>query len=213
MNKVVSVICLLGCLSFWLSGCASSDKSRDVKVSENLPQLSCIAVLPTSIPVFDDQVSKSEKKTLEDGAAFLDTVLLKELGGNSQFKVMTDMQLAAMVSDSWAGDIQQVQAISQASRCDGVLQVTLSRYRQRVGTTMSATTSAAAAFSMELVGVKKGRVLWSASFHEKQQALTENIFSFKKAESRNFQWITVEELVQDGMKSRLGHFPYFLSTE
>ena len=213
MNKILCLFCFLGVMTLGFSGCSTSDTDGSIKAVEKLPELNCIAVLPTVVSISNQAVSATDKQVLTDGAAFLDTVLAEELGGNNNFKLLTEMQLSAMLSDPWAERMQQFQAISQATRCDGVLETTLGRYRDRIGSTLSATVPAAAAFSMELVEGKSGVSVWSASFNETQQALTENIFSFKKAESRHFQWITVEQLVRNGLKSRFSHFPYFLNVE
>lgn len=211
MKKVLCLFCLLGVATFGISGCATSDNVSNTKAAEKLPQLNCIAVLPTVVAISNHTISASDKQILTDGAEFIDTVLAEELGGNDRFTLMSEMQLNAILSDPWAGRMQQFQTIAQATRCEGVMETTISRYRDRIGSTMSATVPAAAAFSMELVEGESGTGVWSASFNETQQALTENIFSFKKAESRHFQWIPVDQLVRDGIKSRLSHFPYFLN--
>ena len=78
---------------------------------------------------------------------------------------------------------------------------------------MSVETPAAVAFSMELIGVERGVVLWTASFDETQKALLEDIFSFAKARKRGFKWLSVQELSRDGLTSRLQEFPYFQKAE
>ncbi len=211
MKNILCLFCFFFAVILSVSGCAGNDNDSSTKAADKLPQLSCIAVLPTVVSVDNHAVNAVDKHNLTDGAAFIDTALAEELGENDKFELLNEMQLSAMLSDSWAGRMQQFQTISQATGCNGVMETTLVRYQQRVGSTMSATVPASVAFSMELVEGESGTGVWSASFNETQQALTDNIFSFKKAESRHFQWISVEQLVRDGVKSRLSHFPYFLS--
>ena len=154
-------------------------------------------------------VTADKKQNLLDGAAHLDSVFTEQLGGQSQYQLLTEEQLDAILSDPWGGQLKQVRDIGQATGCGGVLETTISRYRQRVGSSMSADVPASAAFSMELVAVANGIVAWSTSFDETQQSLSTNIFSFGKAKNRGFKWLTVEELIQDGLKERLADFPYF----
>jgi len=175
-----------------------------------LPELNCVAVLPTAVPVSNSGTLIAErKKSLRDGAVHLDSVLVDELGGRTEFQLLTENQLDAILSDPWGGRLQQIRDVGQAIGCGGVLETTLSRYRQRVGGEMSVDTASSAAFSMELIGVESGVVLWTTSFDETQQPLSENVFSFRKAQSRSFKWLSVQELTSGGVKNRLGEFPYF----
>ncbi len=207
MRRLLSVLCLF---FFSLNGCSSPDSSESAKELESLPELSCVAVLPTAVPVSSsDTLTMTQKMDLKEGAAYLDSILTEELGSRTQFEILTENQLDAILGDPWGGRLQQVRTIGKATRCEAVLVTSLSKYRQRVGSTMSIETSAAAAFSMELISVEDGVVFWTTSFDETQKALFEDIFSYNKAEKRGFKWLTVEELSRDGMTSRLNEFPYF----
>jgi hypothetical protein len=206
VRKIFFVLCLV---SFALTAC-SSFNNEDTKEIGSLPEVSCVAVLPTAVPtVYSDSLTAAGKKNMADGAAYIDSVMAAELGDRSEFKLLTENQLDAILGDPWGGRLQQVRDIGQATRCGAVLRTSLSRYRERVGSEMSAETPAAAAFSMELIGVEGGVVLWTASFDETQKALFEDIFSFEKAQKRGFKWLSVQELSRDGVKSRLQEFPFF----
>jgi len=211
VRRLLALLCI--CL-FGLNACSSWKGSDETVEAQVLPELSCIAVLPTAVPVESTGIMlNTELKSLLAGAAYLDSVLAEELAGKEQFHILTDHQIDGILSDPWGGRIQQLRAISKATGCGGVLETTLSRYRQRVGTKLSAETPASVSFSMDLVGVEKGVVLWSTSFDETQQALFDNILSFKTAESRGFKWITAEELIRKGLQTRLEAFPYLQKQE
>lgn len=200
---ILSCVCLLG-----LNACSSQKGSEEIREARVLPELSCVVVLPTVVPVEGGTtMPKAESKTLLDGAAYLDSVLAEVLGGKEKFHLLSDYQIDGILNDPW-GKLQQLQAIAKATGCEGVLETTLSRYRQRVGTELSAETPASVSFSMDLVEVEKGGVVWSASFDETQKALFDNILSFKQAESRGFKWITAQELTRKGVQSRLEKLPY-----
>ena len=211
MNKIISCVCI--CLFLLVSACAGPKPSETKQVAE-LPELSCVAVIPVVVPVSaSDKITEVNKLSLSDGAVFLDSLLLEELDVKKEFKVLTSNQLDAILSNPWGGRVSQIADIGRATGCGAVLEVSISRYRQRVGNELSAETSASAAFLMELLGVKSATVLWSASFDETQKALFDDILSFSKAEQRGFKWLSVQELCEDALKSRLTDFPYFQKEE
>lgn len=206
VRKIFSVLCFL---SFALSACSSLNKADPREIGP-LPEVSCVAVLPTAVPIaYSTSLTAAQKKNMADGAAYLDSVMVEELGSRSEFRLLTENQLDAILGDPWGGKLQQVRDIGQATGCGAVLETSLSKYRERVGSKMSVETPAAAAFSMELIGVEQGVVLWTASFDESQKALFEDIFSFGTAKKRGFKWLSVQELSRDGLRSRLQEFPYF----
>jgi hypothetical protein len=206
VRKIFSVLCFL---SLGLSACSSMNND-DTKETDLLPEVSCVAVLPTIVPIaYSDTLTAARKKSIMDGAAYLDSVMLDELGGRTEFRLLTENQLDAILDDPWGGRLRQLSDIGQATGCGAVLETSLSRYRERVGSKMSVETPASTAFSMELIGVEGGVVLWMASFDESQKALFDDIFSFDKAQKRGFKWLSVQELSRDGLSSRLQEFPYF----
>jgi hypothetical protein len=147
------------------------------------------------------------------GARYLDVILMETLGAKKEFKVLSANQLDAILPNPWGGRIKQIRDIGQATGCGAVLESSIGRYQKRVGGEMSVETPAAAAFSMALTSVEQGGRIWSTSFDEEQKALFEDIFSFGKAERRAFKWLSVQELLRDGVDSRLAEFPYFQEAE
>ena len=61
---------------------------------------------------------------------------------------------------------------------------------------------------MNLYDTRTKAVIWVADFNETQESLMDNLLSFGKAQSRGFKWITVEELVSQGIRERLADLPY-----
>lgn len=201
---------ILFLLSLGLSGCSSLLSVEEPKELRDLPEISCVAVLPTAVPVANSgTLTAANKNTLLEGAVYLDSVMSEELGGRTEFKLLSQQQLDAILGDPWGGRAQQVRDIGHATRCGAVLETSLSKYRERVGTSMSIETPAAAAFSMELISVESGIVFWTSSFDETQKALFDDIFSFDKAQKRGFKWLSVQELSGGGLKDRLSGLPYF----
>ncbi len=212
MNKIVFyTLCV--CFFLGVSAC-SSRKSLETKQVVDLPLLSCVAVLPVAVPITgSDAISKEISESLQQGARSLDSILMEKFGAQPEFKVLSANQLDAILPNPWGGRISQIQDIGRATGCGGVLETSIGRYRKRVGGELSVETPAAAAFSMALTGVEQGVRIWSTSFDEEQKALFEDIFSFGKAERRAFKWLSVQDLLRDGVDSRLAEFPYFQEIE
>ncbi len=210
MRKYLILFC---CLLFALSACSSVNMKKKKK-KKDMPQLSCVVVLPTLVPQASGATrTAAQQENLNTGALFIDSVLSDELDARPEFKLLSQERQNAILADPWRGRVQQVADIGAATGCGAVLQTSISRYRERIGSTMSAERPAAVAFSMELIDVTQGVVMWTTSFDESQKALFEDIFSFNKAQKRGFKWLNVQDLTRDGLKLRLHDFPYFKKEE
>ncbi|MCP4340486.1 MAG: hypothetical protein GY799_16755 [Desulfobulbaceae bacterium] len=209
-KKIISLILLYGCVVLLLSACSSkSENEGDRQVQAAVEPLSCIAVLPARTSVDQDEtVVYAEAQSLEQGATYATGIIKDELKGNPKVRILSSNQIAALVPEISGGISGTVAALGQKLNCDGVLLTTVRRYTQREGTEYSADSPAAVDFDMVLRDSGSGNVLWSADFREKQQSFLSNIFSFTKAKSRGFKWITVEELMEQGIKERLDECPY-----
>jgi len=122
---------------------------------------------------------------------------------------VTESQLDALLVSDAAGDrLSQMKAIGAKLNSNAILEVTLTRFHERDGSELAVNRPASAAFALVLTHVESGKVLWDASFDETQEALSSNLLALGKAKNRGFKWITVEELVRQGLKERLAECPY-----
>jgi hypothetical protein len=55
-----------------------------------------------------------------------------------------------------------------------------------------------------LVDVRRGDIIWSASFDETQKSLSESIFSLGDIGARGVRWLSAEQLAQDGVRKAIG---------
>ena len=183
------------------------DDSLDAKAP--FVPLSCIAVLPASTSVDEtDTVHYEKAQALEQGAAYATDVMQKLLEGKPKVRILTENQLVAYGSDISGGISGTIASLGQKLNCDGVLLTTVRQYRQRQGTGYSVDSPAAVDFFMVLRHSTDGNILWSADFREEQQSVLSNIFTFGKAKSRGFEWVTVEQLMEQGIQERLEDCPY-----
>jgi hypothetical protein len=131
--------------------------------------------------------------------------LQQELGANPKARIVTASQLGNEVMGSQAMTIDHA---SQITGCDAVMMTTVYKFKQRQGTTYAADQPASASFDMRLYNARTSSVIWAADFSETQESLLSNILSFGKAQSSGFKWITVENMVSQGIKERLAACPY-----
>ncbi len=210
MGKISRLCFLYSCAVLLLSSCSqlSGDKGND-HINAPVEPLSCIVVLPAGTSVGnDDTIDYTEAQSLEEGATYATDVMRRELQGNPRVRILNANQVATLAPEIDGGMVGTVAAIGQKLNCDGVLQTTVRRYQQREGTKYAVDEPASVDFSMVLRHAGTGHVLWSTDFREEQQSLLSNIFSFSKAKSRGFKWVTVEQLMEQGIKQRLDECPY-----
>jgi len=127
------------------------------------------------------------------------------------YQVMSGLPNWQIVSESEAREVSQtITASDEAARlrelgeavyADAVLIGRVRRFRERVGDEWGVKSPASVAFALELVDVRRGDVIWSASFDETQKSLSENIFAIGDIISeRGVRWLTAEQLAHEGVK-------------
>ena len=210
VKKLFGAIFILGNVLLWLSSCSSfSEKGHGTAVKTPIEPLACIVVLPASTSVGrSDTIKFSDARELEKGAALATTVMSKELSDNPKTRVLTSNQLSTLIPEISGGISGTVAALGEKLNCEGVLTTTVGRFKQREGGEYASESPASANFKMVLRRASTGSVLWSADFKETQKSFLSNVLSFDKAQGRGFKWISVEELLEQGLKERLADCPY-----
>ena len=88
---------------------------------------------------------------------------------------------------------------------DVVLIGTVDRFKERVGIAYAAESPASVEFTLHLIQVQSGQVVWTAKFARSQKALFENVFNvvnFVKSEGR---WVKAHEIAQDGIQEAIAN--------
>jgi len=200
---IVALIC-----SLFLSACLGKNIDSGEEKIKKIHQLKGIVVMPAVVEKNALGVEHRGGYTPASVAALVDGVIVADLGTNAKVHLMTDGQLDALLTDAAGGRLAQMKVLAAKQDSDAVLDITVTRFRERDGSELSVNSPASAAFEMVLTHVESGMVLWAASFDETQQALSSNLFTLGQAKSRGFKWITVEELVKQGVRERLAECPY-----
>jgi TolB-like protein len=102
-----------------------------------------------------------------------------------------------------SSETTRLRQIGQMVYADAVLTGRVQRYRERVGDEWGAKSPASVAFVLDLIDVRRGDVIWSASFDETQKSLSENIFAIGDIGQRGVRWLTAEQLTQEGVRKAL----------
>jgi hypothetical protein len=200
-------VCLLCCTAFLLSSCAEKHdgeaRDKDVK------KLTCLIVLPAETPIdTHNRMSFAEANTLQKGALFIDGVLADELKSFKGARLLNASQVEGLSAKITGNRKEMIRNVGRELKCDMILMTMVSRFHQREGGEFAAENPASAAFSMEMIRVDDGQVMWKGMFDETQESLLSNLLSFGKAQSRGFKWVSVEDLVRQGVHERLSTCPY-----
>jgi hypothetical protein len=129
------------------------------------------------------------------------------------YSAMAAMPNWQIISDSEVREVSQgVKVVDDHARlrqlgemvyADAVIVSHVRRYRERIGDEWGAKSPASVAFVLDLVDVRRGDVVWSASFDETQKSLSENIFALGDITQRGVRWLTADQLAQDGVKKAI----------
>ncbi len=208
MRRIIGRLVAFGMAVVFLASCSTT--GGEVKDRQTaLKQLSCIAVLPAGTTL-DKQmmVGEGQDRSLEQGATFVTGIMARELKNNKKVHLISDSQAAGFAPEVSGGISGMVAAIGKKVGCDGVLVTTVRRFKQREGTEYASDEPASADLHMALMHAGSGAVLWTADFRETQESFLENILTFDKMQNRGFKWVSVEQLVEQGLTERLAVCPY-----
>lgn len=207
--NTLAVVMLCGLLAL-LSSCSTKIGDQTAEAEKQIRSLSSVAVLPAEIATEKEAAGETvDNETLRKGAAFVDLTMAEELQEFNKVRVLSRQQVEELMEEGSAADtVDVIDHLGRVLHSDAVLQTTVFRYRQREGGEYAVESPASASFQMRLVEVKTRAVLWSADFDETQESLLSNILDFNKAQGRGFKWVSVENLVRQGIKERIAECPY-----
>ncbi len=117
------------------------------------------------------------------------------LSSSTYWRFVPDLATAPAVSALPEGGTlaERARALGKAVGADGELFGTVSRYVERVGAGYGAQHPAAVGFTLQLVSVPSGKVLWKDSFDQQQQPLAWNLFNWWQFWRGGPRWFTAEE--------------------
>jgi hypothetical protein len=184
-----------------LNGCALWSRGPTIEEHVRL-----IAVLPIEHQPPSAVAVPEEGPRLEPNAERVVTAqIYAALSESSQWRFVPDLTTTQALSKLGAtGDLAtRAQALGKAVEADAVLCGTVTRYVERVGSEYGARKPAAVGFTLQLISVSSGRVLWTGSFDQQQQALTTNLFNWWQFWRGGPKWFTAQEFAHLGVEHLL----------
>jgi hypothetical protein len=191
-----------------LSSCAGKKTNTTAKM--DIAPLPCVVLLQTTTPNDEPDDSVEGKNDLQAGTLFLYETIKAELRKSQVDRVIETAELGLEIGEIPGSHLEAINGSGREFQCDFIFATTLTRFKQREGGKYAVDSPASAAFIMQLIDARTGKSLWMATFSETQNTLMNNLFTFSKAKSRGFKWITVEELVEQGVREKLAECPYLL---
>jgi TolB-like protein len=178
----------------------SKDLSSHAVRSIKQVTINRIAVMPivSAVPFGGDPLAAGAADTITAD-------LYQQTSGN--WKVIsqnTVMQAVQQVPSGTSLDDTALK-VGQATGADGVLYGSVERYVERVGMGYAADKPASVAFSLKLLDMKSGQVVWSARFSKTQQPLANNIFNLPTFLQNKGQWVRASELANDGVTQAINN--------
>jgi TolB-like protein len=204
-------VCLLA------AGCASSKVPSRVPFIGRTPDLQVhavksiktVRVARIAVMPLLEAPSKSDGTVIEGSGETVTAELIGQvaLAGGWELVPETDVAEALQKLPPVTPANQEAVAVALGKKvnADVVLFGTVDRFKERVGIAYAAESPASVEFTLHLVQVQSGQVVWTAKFARTQKALFENVFNlvnFVKAEGR---WVKAHEIAQDGIKEAIAN--------
>ncbi|HVO24492.1 MAG TPA: hypothetical protein VMW56_12790 [Candidatus Margulisiibacteriota bacterium] len=186
-----------------LAGCSLLGRGPAIEEHIDL-----IAVMPIEREEPASAVPATGPPRLQAGAERVVTAeIYSVLASSSIWRFVPDITVTqALAKLDVKGPLQvRAQALGKAVSADGVLYGTVSRYRERVGTEFGATEPASVAFTLSLLSVSNGKVLWTRTFDETQQSLSSNLLNWWQFWEGGPRWFTAEQFTHLGVERLLNN--------
>lgn len=202
---LIVLLCTIG-------GCSQKKE----QAAEKIPQvsLSCIGVLPVvSASDYDSEQTFGEAKQLKEGTRLLDNLLQNRFLGREDVRFVSKAKALEMEPAATDKFLSRARKAAKFVSCNGILEMTLWRYKDRIGGQYTAKEPASVAFTYRLVETNTGTTLCQGRYDEVQKSVLENLYDFSRARERGFTWVTAEELLREGVNEKLGECSYLHNGE
>ena len=171
-------------------------ESRRIRRIAVLPPNEEVVAQPRAIP------GTSEPRNPDrDAPETLTRIIYSVMAAMPNWQIVSDNEVREISQGvSLAPDSERLRRIGEMVYADAVIVGHVRRYRERVGDEWGAKSPASVGFVLDLIDVRRGDIVWSASFDETQKSLSDNIFALGDVTRRGFRWLTADQLAQEGVK-------------
>jgi hypothetical protein len=185
------------------SGNIQSKQATDLE-ARRIRRIAVLAPAPSAMAPAKSALPgvPAEKKTeVHDPDEVLFRLVYSALVAIPTWQVVLESEVKdAGSSVASVNDTARLRKVGEMVYADGVISGRMLRYRERIGGDIGVQSPASVAFTLDLIDVQRGDVIWSARFDETQKGLSENIFALGDIRERGIRWLTAEQLAQDGVR-------------
>ena len=165
--------------------------------------INSVLVLPPR-PDLDQSQNSALSAVFTDGAFYRE--LAEGFRAQNELQVVASDEVAALMRKDLLGrqggplNTAEISALGQKYRTDAVLATTVHRYSERSGSAVGANAGAEVDFAMELRTSAGANLVWSASYHFSDQAISENLLkAIETLKTRSGKgWITARQALSYG---------------
>ena len=177
---------------------------------QKLVPVNSIGILPAQVAEITILPSDTRtKEQLKAGADIITSLLSDYFKSSQKAEMVSASELEGLSSSVEAARLLNIaREAGRQLHYDAVLITAVKRYRPREGTKYSVIRPASVYFSLQLLAVASGQIIWSADFDQTQKTLFENILPSTRSTGAGFSWLTAEELATAGLTKKLDSCPY-----
>jgi len=174
--------------------------------AKDLVPVKTIGVMPAYVSSHLPKDSNDMAK-LDTGAETINTILANYFESYGNVSLISQTEIEGLSADT-DSPLQLAREAGEKLHYDAILIPSIARYQERDGSDYAVITPASVSFSLKLLAVKPGQIIWSTDFNQSQKPLLENILPKTRSTGSGFRWLTVAELTAAGINKKLESCPY-----
>ncbi len=151
----------------------------------------------------------------DDAVSFLTDALERQIGARTHLQLIpagpAHALMETLLVESEPMRRQTLVDIAARLDADAVMAGFIYRFSQREGGKYGIKKAASAAFDLYLLRTADATLLWQGQFDQTQQPLSHNLLLLKTFLRRGGQWITVEQMADEGLTTMLQSAPLGLT--
>ena len=202
-------ILFMGCVVIFLfvisSGCANIPQEEAAKELVPIKSIGVLPAQPARITILPSDTQTRQQR--EAGSTIINSLLSDYFRDYRDVRFISQTELEGLQPTQPGQALYLAREAGQQLHYDAVLVTEVERYQTRTGSAYAVDTPASVTFSLKLLAIARGQIIWSADFDQTQQPLFENILGSRSTGS-GFRWLTAAELAKAGLTKKLNSCPY-----
>lgn len=190
---------LAAALLFLASGCSSMSIPFTSSKQDIQAQIDLVAVMPVEHSAAPAGEVGGEVDA--DAEAVVTAAIYGALSNSYVWRFVPDLTVADAMQDisPLDSDARRAQALGKAVNAEGVIYGSVWRYADRIGTPTNVESPASVAFTLRLVSVSSGEVVWEDTFDRTQETLGATWIDWALFWEDSPHWMSAEELTHIGV--------------